>query len=163
MTNKNNSHNSGLLRDPVHLLATGFGAGLLPRAPGTWGSLLGLALYLAVAALGGAYWVWGITAAVAISGVWICGESARRLGVHDDGRIVWDEIAGVLLTLILLPEALGWKIAGFLAFRGFDIAKPWPIRDLDRSLGGGLGIMLDDILAAIYAAGLLLLLRFVFF
>ena len=144
----------GLLKQPVHLLALGFGSGLLPRAPGTWGSLLGLGIFVSVAPLG-AFWVWALTIAALLAGVWICGESARRLGVHDDGRIVWDEIAGILLTLALLPRGIVWNALAFLAFRAFDIYKPWPIRDLDRSLPGGLGIMLDDVLAALYAAGLL--------
>ena len=137
--------------DPVHWLAFGFGAGLVPFAPGTWGS--------AVAALG--YWLVAPvpTAGLAVTlvimftaGVWICGVSARRLGVHDHSGIVWDEIVGMLLVLMFLPAEPLWIAAAFLAFRLFDIWKPWPIRDLDHSVHGGLGIMLDDVLAAVYAA-----------
>ena len=91
------------------------------------------------------------------AGIWICGESARRLGRHDDQRIVLDEIAGVLLTAVLtalvVPEkSVFGLLLVFVFFRVFDIAKPWPIRDVDHSLHGGLGIMLDDLIAALYAA-----------
>mgnify|MGYP001821852804 CR=1 FL=1 len=90
-----------------------------------------------------------------VAGIWICGESARRLGIHDHGGIVWDEIAGMYVVLIFAPLTLwGWILA-FGLFRAFDIVKPWPIRDLDHRLKGGLGIMLDDLVAALYAALLL--------
>ena len=140
--------------DPVHLLAFGFGTGLSPKAPGTVGTLvafpiawltldLGLVSQIAVAVL------------LILSGIWICGESARRIGVHDHGGIVWDEVAGMYVTLLLAPPTItGWALA-FLAFRLFDIVKPWPIRDLDHRMKGGLGIMLDDIAAALYAMILL--------
>ena len=143
-----------VFRDPVHILAFGFGTGLSPVAPGTVGSLvgvlfgwltldLGLPLQLAAAA------------AISLSGIWICGESARRIGVHDHGGIVWDEIAGMYITLLAAPPTVAGWILGFVLFRAFDIAKPWPIRDLDHRLGGGLGIMLDDLAAALYALILL--------
>jgi phosphatidylglycerophosphatase A len=149
------------LRDPVHFLAFGFGAGLMPRAPGTWGSLVGLV---------GAWWLldlpwpWrvGVVAAVIGLGIWICGESARRLGRHDDQRIVFDEISGVLLTALAVPEkTLFWLALVFVFFRFFDIAKPWPIRDVDHSLKGGLGIMLDDLIAAVFAAACVVTIRVV--
>ena len=91
--------------------------------------------------------------AVIALGVWVCGESARRLNRHDDQRIVFDEIAGVLLTSLAVVERSVFALAlVFVFFRIFDILKPWPIRDVDHSLGGGLGIMLDDLIAALYAA-----------
>jgi phosphatidylglycerophosphatase A len=140
------------LRDPIHLLAFGFGAGLAPRAPGTAGSVVGVLaawglLELPLVARG------GIVLAVIALGIFICGESARRLQRHDDQRIVLDEIAGVLLTSLALaePSVLGLLLV-FVFFRIFDIWKPWPIRDVDHSLHGGLGIMLDDLIAALYAA-----------
>jgi phosphatidylglycerophosphatase A len=142
----------GTLRDPVHFVAFGFGAGLVPRAPGTAGSIVGIAaawwlleLPLVARAL--------IVLAVIAFGIWICGESARRLARHDDQRIVFDEIAGVLLTSFAVAEKSVVAIAlVFVFFRIFDILKPWPIRDVDHSLHGGLGIMLDDLIAALYAA-----------
>ena len=96
-----------------------------------------------------------VAAAISVSGIWICGESARRIGVHDHGGIVWDEIAGMYITLLAAPPTIAGFALGFVLFRVFDIAKPWPIRDLDHRLGGGLGIMLDDLAAALYALILL--------
>ena len=142
----------GTLRDPVHFIAFGFGAGLAPRAPGTFGSLVGVLA---------AWWLfelplpWRVAIVLAVIGfgIWICGESARRLNRHDDQRIVFDEIAGVLLTSLAVVERSWFALAlVFVFFRFFDIFKPWPIRDVDHSLRGGLGIMLDDLIAALYAA-----------
>jgi len=140
-----------VLGDPVILLAFGLGTGLAPRAPGTVGSLFGLAI---------AWWTlplgleWRIVVAVGLvlAGFWLCGEAARRIGEHDHPGIVWDEISGIYLVLLVAPpEAAAWALA-FGLFRLFDIWKPWPIRDLDHRLGGGPGIMLDDLVAALYAA-----------
>jgi phosphatidylglycerophosphatase A len=140
------------LLDPVHFVAFGFGAGLAPRAPGTFGTLV---------AVLPAWWCFslpwplrlGVVAAVAAVGVWICGSSARRLGVHDHPGIVLDEIAGLLLAALAVPQkSIFWFALAFVLFRIFDILKPWPIRDVDHRLGGGAGIMLDDLMAAVYAA-----------
>ncbi|QLQ31215.1 MAG: phosphatidylglycerophosphatase A [Candidatus Thiothrix singaporensis] len=146
---------------PVHFLAFGFGSGLSPFAPGTAGTLAAIPLYLLLAPLP----LWGyLLAALAVSvvGVWICGESSRRLGVHDYGGIVWDEFAGFLLTMTAAPAGWVWVVVGFFLFRLFDVWKPWPIRVIDRDLSGGLGIMLDDILAGIYAFLVLQLLAWQF-
>jgi phosphatidylglycerophosphatase A len=147
------------LRDPVHLLAFGFGAGLSPRAPGTVGSAIALLpVWLAADAPFG--WRIALVASVALAGIWICGESARRLGRHDHPGIVFDEIAGMLATALAMPaKSFFWLALVFVFFRIFDILKPWPIRDVDHRLGGGLGIILDDLMAAIYAAACLLILQ----
>lgn len=142
---------STVLRDPVHVLAFGFGSGLLPIAPGTWGSLFTALAFWWFAPVN-LIVLLGITAVLFVAGIWICGTSSRRLGVHDHGGIVWDEIVGMLLTLTVVDHEPQWVIVAFFAFRLFDIWKPWPIRDVDHSLSGGLGIMLDDVLAAVYAA-----------
>ncbi|MGI9245672.1 MAG: phosphatidylglycerophosphatase A family protein [Steroidobacteraceae bacterium] len=148
----------GTLRQPVHFLALGFGAGLAPVAPGTFGSMVGLLLGLALVPLGFA--AQAAAAVVAsLAGVWICGESARRLGVHDHPAIVWDEVAGMLIVLLAAPDRWWGPLAAFALFRLFDVWKPWPIREVDHGLGGGAGIMLDDILAALMAVALLLLLH----
>ena len=143
-----------VLRDPVNLLAFGLGTGLSPVAPGTVGTLLGVVLAWLVQPL--SIELQFIAAiALIVSGVWICGESAKRVGVHDHSGIVWDEIAAMYLILIVVPVSVAiWALA-FALFRLFDIWKPWPIRDLDHRLHGGLGIMLDDLVAALYAALLL--------
>ena len=150
-----------LLRDPVHFLAFGFGAGLAPRAPGTCGSLVGIvaAWWLLDLPLP---WRIGVVLLVIGAGIWICGESARRLGRHDDQRIVLDEIAGVLLAALTVPEKSLFALSlVFVFFRIFDILKPWPIRDVDHSLKGGLGIMLDDLIAALFAAACVATIRVV--
>ena len=143
-----------VLTDPVNLLAFGLGTGLAPKAPGTVGSLLGVAI---------AWWTlpvalelrFMVAIALIVFGVWLCGEAARRVGVKDHPGIVWDEIAAMyLLLLVAAPEITAWA-AAFGLFRLFDIWKPWPIRDLDHRLAGGPGIMLDDLVAALYAAVLL--------
>ena len=141
----------GLLRDPVHLLATGFGIGLVPHAPGTAGSILALAPAWLMFALP-LPWRIAVALAVVVLGVWVCGESARRLAVHDHPAIVLDEIAAMLLLCVLLEPSVPWLLAALVLFRLFDIAKPWPIRAVDRKVSGGLGIMLDDVLAALFAA-----------
>ena len=137
--------------DPVHVLAFGFGTGLAPKAPGTVGSLPGVLLAWLTLPLA-IEWRIGIGLALILSGIWICGESARRIGVHDHGGIVWDEITGMYLTLLVVPPQIALWALGFGLFRLFDIWKPWPIRDLDHRLAGGTGIMLDDLVAALYAA-----------
>ncbi|MDH3351515.1 MAG: phosphatidylglycerophosphatase A [Gammaproteobacteria bacterium] len=145
-----------VLTDPVHILAFGLGTGLAPFAPGTVGSLLGVLLAWLTLDLGLTTQI-GLAVLLFVAGIWICGESSKRLGVHDHGGIVWDEVAGMFVTLLAAPATLRAWILGFLLFRAFDIVKPWPIRDLDHRLGGGLGIMLDDLVAALYAAVLLAL------
>ena len=146
-----------VMTDPVHILAFGFGTGLAPVAPGTVGSLVGVLLAWLTLDLGLIIQI-GCAVAISVAGVWICGESARRLGIHDHGGIVWDEIAGMYIVLLVTPTTLWAWILAFGLFRAFDIVKPWPIRDLDHRMKGGLGIMLDDLVAALYAALLLVFL-----
>ena len=103
-------------------------------------------------------WRIAIAGALIITGIWICEESSKRIGVHDYGGIVWDEITGMYITLLVLPQESTVWAAGFALFRLFDIWKPWPIRDVERNVKGGAGIMVDDILAAIYTVLLLFIL-----
>ncbi|MGX2975182.1 phosphatidylglycerophosphatase A family protein [Ursidibacter arcticus] len=152
------------LKNPIHFLAVGFGSGLIKPAPGTWGSLIGLLL---------AIFLWYLTASplffVVLSsisfilGCYLCEKTSQDLGVHDDGRIVWDEIVAIFCLFICLPE-YNWLyyVLTFLFFRLFDIIKPYPIRYFDQQLKGGLGIMFDDILAAIYSLISLYLIYWVF-
>ena len=142
------------LANPVHLVALGFGSGLAPFMPGTFGSLAAIPLVYFVSLLPLTLTI--IIACIATAvGVWLCGKTAEDMGVHDHSGIVWDEIAGMLLTFI--GVVISWQTAhaGFLLFRLFDILKPWPISYLDKNLEGGLGIMLDDIAAGLAACGCL--------
>jgi phosphatidylglycerophosphatase A len=150
---------ASLLADPVHFLALGFGSGLSPWAPGTAGTLVALPIALALLQIP-TLAAWIVVVISIAAGIWITGQSAERLGVHDHSGIVWDEIAAFLALALLIPAGWEWLVAAFLAFRVFDIVKPWPIRDLDHSLRGGLGIMLDDLAAAAFAAVVLRLVEY---
>jgi phosphatidylglycerophosphatase A len=143
-----------VLRCPVCLLAFGFGAGLAPRAPGTFGTLAALPLWLLASSLPlPAYLL--VTLLMFLGGVWLCGRCEEILGVQDHAGIVWDEFAGLFIALIAAPPSWGAVAAGFLLFRLFDVLKPWPIGWLDRRVHGGLGIMLDDAVAGVFAWGCL--------
>ncbi|MDX1610682.1 MAG: phosphatidylglycerophosphatase A [Halofilum sp. (in: g-proteobacteria)] len=145
-----------LLADPVMFCALGFGSGLTPRAPGTAGSIVGVLLAAALAGVGTGEPLYLLaTAALIAAGVPICARAGRRLGQHDHPAIVWDELASFPLVLLGLPATWPWLLAGFVAFRVFDVLKPWPIRWLDRRLPGGLGVMADDVAAALAACGVL--------
>ena len=139
-----------VLTHPVHFLAFGFGSGLAPKAPGTFGTLAAVPVYLLMTLLPTASYL-GITVLVIAVGIWICDRSSRLLAVHDHPGIVWDEIAGYLITMMLAPAGWQWVVGGFVLFRFFDIVKPPPIGWLDRQVSGGLGIMLDDVVAGIFA------------
>lgn len=142
-------------RHPVTLVATFFGAGLLPKAPGTWGSLATLPFAWVIDGWTG--W-WGLVAAAAILfciGWWAANGYIRHARIEDPGAIVIDEVVAQLLVLAVVPRELAWYGAGFVAFRVFDMAKPWPISWADRTIKGGLGTMVDDVLAAIFAAVIL--------
>lgn len=137
-------------RNPIHFLAFGFGSGALPVAPGTFGTLVAIPIYLLMEPL--SLWLYlAIVTGITVLGVWLCHVTSRDLGVHDHPGIVWDEIAGYLITMIAAPTGWLWVLLGFVLFRIFDIIKPWPIGWADRQVSGGLGIMLDDVLAAVYA------------
>ena len=137
-------------RNPVHFLAFGLGSGAAPRAPGTAGTLAALLLYLVLPAMSPFVYAVFLLSGFLL-GVWICGKTARDIGVHDHGGIVWDEFIGFWLTMFLAPPGLFWLLSGFVLFRVFDIVKPWPIRWFDRHVHGGFGIMIDDVLAGLMA------------
>lgn len=138
-----------LLIHPLHLLSLGFGAGLVPKLPGTIGTLVGILFFIPMRYLQWPYYL-ALVVLMFIAGIWLCGRTAERLGVHDHPAIVWDEIVGYLITMLLAPSGWVWMLPGFILFRIFDIWKPWPIRWLDRKVRGGFGIMIDDVLAAVY-------------
>ena len=142
----------------------GFGSGLAPKAPGTFGSAFALLFVPIWLAIGFSNTILAIII-MSLVGIWICGRTADLMGVHDDGRIVWDEFAGQSITflpLLYLNEmSWMWALVGFTLFRLFDVWKPWPIHVIDRQIDGGFGIMLDDIIAGLWAA-LCILLYFYF-
>ncbi|MES9905643.1 MAG: phosphatidylglycerophosphatase A [Sedimenticola sp.] len=137
-------------KNPIHLLAFGLGSGAAPKAPGTFGTLAAVPLYLLMQPLSPPVYLLLVILLFGL-GVWLCDRTSKDLGVHDHGGIVWDEWVGFLMTLWLAPTGLGWLVAGFILFRLFDILKPWPIGWLDRQVPGGWGIMLDDLLAGLYS------------
>jgi phosphatidylglycerophosphatase A len=139
-----------LLLRPAGFLALGFGSGLVPLAPGTAGTLVAVPLYLMLQPLHPGLYL-GLVCLLFLAGIPICSRVARQLDVHDHPGIVWDEIVGYLVTMAFVPAGWVWVVAGFILFRIFDIAKPWPIRWCDRQVSGGLGIMLDDLLAGVFA------------
>lgn len=135
---------------PAHFVSFGFGVGLIRFAPGTFGTLLALPLYwyaLREYATGDAFLILAVLFAI---GAWACSITGRNLGVADHGGMVWDEVVAFLLILLIAPEAPGWQASAFLLFRFFDVVKPSPIREFERRVKGGFGVMADDILAAGY-------------
>jgi len=148
-----------LFKHPAHLIAFGFGAGLMPKAPGTWGTLVAIPFYFLALRLGGTPAVLACALALFGVGVWAAAIAGRSLGVADHGGIVIDEIAAFVLVLAFTPSGLLWLLLAFVLFRLFDIIKPWPIRYFDRTLKGGFGVMFDDLLAAIGAIAIVFLFR----
>jgi len=139
-----------LLANPNHFLALGFGSGLAPKAPGTFGTVVGLPLYWLIASTSLPIQLAIITVGFFI-GVYFCDVAGKNLGVSDHGSIVWDEIIAMMLVLTIAPMSTLWWMVAFILFRLFDIWKPFPIRQCDAKLKGGFGVMFDDILAAVYA------------
>jgi len=140
-----------LLLNPIHLLSLGFGSGLAPKAPGTAGTVVAIPVYLLMVGLTPVAYLL-VTLFLLYIGIHLCQATAQRLGVHDHPAIVWDEIVGYLLTMVAAPFDWVWIVTGFALFRLFDVWKPWPIGFLDRHVSDGIGIMLDDLLAAVYAS-----------
>lgn len=147
----------GAWRDPAFWIATWGGSGLLPRAPGTWGTLAALPFGWLLLEFGGPQALLIGVLASLFAGVWASERYMAHTGAHDPGSVVIDEVAGMWLTLFAMPIGAAWTywLAAFALFRLFDILKPWPISLIDRRAGGGWGVMLDDIVAGIYAAAVL--------
>jgi phosphatidylglycerophosphatase A len=136
------------LKDPVVFLALGLGSGLSPIAPGTAGTLMTVPLvYILQQQTLFIYLL--VTMFVLVTGSWVCGYAAKQLQVHDHSAIVYDEVAGFLITMIMIPAGWYWMLAGFVLFRFFDAVKPWPISWFDENIHGGFGIMLDDVIAGV--------------
>lgn len=142
---------AGFLKKPAHLIASGFGIGFVRIAPGTFGTLMGVGLYLGMVQLPIPWYVWTVIL-LFLLGMFVCERTTAALGVHDHPSIVWDEVVGYLITMTAVPPQWIWVAVGFALFRIFDILKPWPVRAIDQHVGGGFGIMLDDALAGAYAS-----------
>ncbi len=153
MSDKNSEANFNLA-NPIQFLALGFGSGLAPKAPGTFGTLAAVPIFLLMSNLTPLYYALMLLL-VFLSGIYICGKAASDVGVHDHGAIVWDEFAGFFTTMFMVPVSWQSVLVGFILFRVFDIAKPWPISIADKEITGGLGIMFDDILAGIFALAIM--------
>ena len=140
-----------VIKDPILFLAFGFGSGLAKKMPGTLGTVAAIPLYWMLQLSND--WIYlAATVISTIAGIAICDRAAKKLQVHDYGGIVWDEVAGFLITMCWVPFSWQNLLVGFALFRLFDIVKPWPIRWLDKHVEGGFGIMLDDVVAGIFAA-----------
>jgi phosphatidylglycerophosphatase A len=137
-------------QNPIYFIAFGFGSGLMPSMPGTWGTLAAIPVYYLMSDMPWSLYLL-LTVAAFILGVFVSERVSKDLGVQDYKGIVWDEVVGYLLTMFLAPKGLAWVLLGFILFRIFDIWKPQPIRWIDQKVHGGLGIMLDDVVAAIPA------------
>ncbi|OYD22596.1 phosphatidylglycerophosphatase A [Oceanimonas baumannii] len=138
------------LSNPLHLLALGFGSGLSPVMPGTMGTLAAIPFYLLIAGL--PLWLYVALLVLGfVAGIKICNAATRAIGRHDHGAIVWDEFIGFGVTMLAAPAGWQWIVAGFVLFRFFDMVKPWPISWFDRRVHGGFGIMLDDVIAGLFA------------
>ena len=148
-----------LLKSPILLLAYGFGLGLVPKAPGTFGTLAGIPLVIIVMYLS-PLWAVLLLSALFLVGIPICQSGSQRLGKEDPGAVVWDEIVGYGIAVIAIPFSVWAVVAAFVLFRIFDILKPWPIRWADTKVHGGLGIMLADVLAGLMALSVMHLLGF---
>lgn len=149
-----------LLKNPIHFLGLGGGLGLAPFMPGTFGTLMGIPLYLLIEPLSLPLYT-GLVVVLFVIGIPICHRTAQQLGQHDHPAIVWDEVVGFLFTMIAVPFSWFNLLLGFILFRIFDILKPWPIKQVDQKVSGGLGVMLDDILAGIFAAAVLYLIQLI--
>ncbi|MDH5328051.1 MAG: phosphatidylglycerophosphatase A [Gammaproteobacteria bacterium] len=139
-----------IFKNPIHFLAFGLGSGLSPYAPGTAGTLAAVPLVWWMQHLSPSTYVL-LTALFFLLGIWLCHVTAKDMNEHDHSGIVWDEFVGYMITMFAAPLGWMWLFVGFLLFRFFDVVKPWPVSVLDKKVQGGLGIMLDDVMAGVYA------------
>ncbi len=152
---------SSVWKNPIHFLAFGLGSGAAPKAPGTFGTLAAIPLFLLLQPLA-LHWYLLVLVVTFVVGIYLCGKTSEDMGVHDHSGIVWDEFVGYWVTMFAAPAGWLWIVIGFVLFRIFDIAKPWPISWADKKVHGGFGIMLDDLLAGLMALAVMQLLALYF-
>jgi phosphatidylglycerophosphatase A len=148
-------------QNPLHFIAFGFGVGTIPFAPGTFGTLIAIPFYLAMRSLSNVSYLI-ITLLVIVASMWICDQASRDVGVQDHQGMCLDEVVGFLVTMFNAPHSWPWILAGFVLFRLFDIWKPWPINYIDAHVHGGVGMMLDDVLAGVFACAILQIFAWIF-
>ena len=158
---KRNHVPASIWHNPIHFIAFGLGSGAAPYAPGTFGTLAAIPVYLLFNEFLSLPVYAGVTVSMFVAGVWLCDRTERDIGVHDHSGIVWDEFVGYLVTMFAVPAGWPWVVAGFFLFRLFDVWKPYPIRQLERRHQNGFGNMFDDLLAGVYANLILQLLAMV--
>ena len=141
-------------KHPIHFLAYGFGSGLMPVMPGTFGTLVGIGFLYVLSSLDPLSYA-AVVLVGGLLGIFICEKTAKNLGKKDPGSIVWDEIIGYLVTMFMVPKEWIWILIGFILFSALDILKPWPISSIDRRVKGGFGIMLDDVVAALFSLAII--------
>ena len=147
-----------LVAHPAHFIALGFGSGLAPKAPGTCGTLVALALYWALVWFIPPLFIALLAVPLFFVGIWACGVTGRNLGVEDHGCMVWDEIVAFLPLAAMMHASIWMQLVAFGIFRAFDILKPPPIRYFERNLKGGLGVMFDDLIAGSYTFAIMIVL-----
>ena len=157
---KKNINYSYLMLNPINIFSFGFGSGLLPYAPGTWGTLITYPLYYLVTGYGIPYIPFFII--YTLVSCYSAGYTANKMGEHDAASIVCDEISGYLFVLYFVPHTMMYYIFSFLLFRFYDIKKPYPIRQLDAKVTGGIGIVIDDLLAGIYTVATIIFFQIIF-
>lgn len=151
-----------LLVNPVHFCSFGFGTGYSPYAPGTLGTVAGVLIYMFIQDLAIIHYLL-VTLIFFVSGIMMCGYTTKALEIDDHPAIVWDEVVGYLITMCYAPSGWWWIVAGFVLFRFFDILKPWPVSLADKRIKGGIGIMLDDIIAGIYSLTIMQIIAYILY
>lgn len=157
-----NIHPKTLIKHPIHFLSLGFGSGLSPVAPGTAGTLVAIPLYLFLSHYLSQTGYVIATCLLTLAGIYLCEKTTHALGVQDHPAIVWDEFAGFLIAMLFVPVTPLYILFGFVLFRFFDIVKPWPVSVIDSRMKGGLGVMLDDVIAGLYALAVIQLYLYYF-
>lgn len=148
-------------KNPYHFVAFGFGSGAVPFAPGTFGTLMAIPFYLAMQPLSPILYLL-LLIGITLASMWLCDKVSKETHTHDHSGMCLDEIVGYLVTMFAAPKGFVWICIGFALFRFFDIVKPWPIDYVDTHVKGGVGMILDDVLAGVYSLIIIHILAWIF-